>query len=298
MVKKHSKESGESGESVKGGGRAPSSTKDAPSGTMAIDKSLFAPEDTEGYYDGMDSGAYSRPFLGILQALSPAVNRGKPEYIEGATAGLLFNSVTKEYFDSALVTVLRRSHTITYWIPREAGGGFLREEDVHLENFAAMMALPLDDKKRRLTKEQVNGKETVVEVVECRNFWCCLFGKTMEDSQIALVSMAKSQLSCARDWNSLINVRSTRLKDEATGKIIPNLPPVLQSGVWKLSTVLKTKGENNWHKWKIEFVTLHKDAAIVEDVRSKVLLAREQISVDRQLEQMADSEEEATTGEM
>ena len=39
------------------------------------------------------------PFLAILQALSPQVQQGTPEYIEGARTGQLFNTATREVID-------------------------------------------------------------------------------------------------------------------------------------------------------------------------------------------------------
>src|SRR5579859_4070019 len=133
-----------------------------------IDKGLFSADDTQGYYEGMDSGAYAVPFLGVLQGLSPAVQRGKPEQIPGAVPGQILNTVTKRTFDSVIVTVLRRSHTLTWWTPREKGGGFLREEEAHAENMAAYAQIPPDEKRRRINKA---GEE----VVEYRNFWCSVF---------------------------------------------------------------------------------------------------------------------------
>ena len=40
------------------------------------------------------------PFLQILQQLSPVVNEGKSDYIEGAKPGMVINSVTNQLYDT------------------------------------------------------------------------------------------------------------------------------------------------------------------------------------------------------
>jgi hypothetical protein len=274
--------------------KGPAQKQESP--PPAMDLALFVPEDTEGFYDGTDGNAYAKPFLGILQALSPAVQRGKAEYIDGAQPGMILNTVTKKLSDEVHVSVLNRTHTFTYWIVREEGGGLVREEPVTIEGMNSFMKIPQDDKGRRLIKESQNGKTVTIDVLECRNFFCHLFDPDEPQAgEIAIVSMNKSQLSVAREWNSLIAVKSQRLKDE-NGNVIRGLPPVLQSGVWKLSTVMKTKGENSWYKWAVSFQGLHTSKEVVATVKENTLLARAQTQIDRQLEHII--EPEGGTAEM
>jgi hypothetical protein len=46
-----------------------------------------------------DSSEMQIPFVRLLQALSPQLNKKKAEYIEGASAGDAFNNVTNQYWD-------------------------------------------------------------------------------------------------------------------------------------------------------------------------------------------------------
>ncbi len=69
------------------------------------------------------------PFLSVLQALSPQVQKEVGQGgVEGAKAGMLFNTVTGEVF--AAKTGLMFVPSITQnvfveWVPRKAGGGFV-----------------------------------------------------------------------------------------------------------------------------------------------------------------------------
>jgi hypothetical protein len=60
------------------------------------------------------------PFLNLLQKGSPLV-----EERDDAKAGMIYNTVTEELFESVeLVPVLTR-HECVEWVPREKGGGFV-----------------------------------------------------------------------------------------------------------------------------------------------------------------------------
>ena len=249
-----------------------------------IDASLFSAGDTVDFNEGLDSNAYSIPFLGILQGLSPAVQRGGAAYIQGAQAGQILNTVTREVLDEVCVSVVRRSHTLCYWTPRDDGGGFIREEQVNIENLRKFSELTPDDKGRRINSD-------LLEVTEHRNFWCVIL-RDDRDPAPALISMTKSQLKVARDWNTLIAEKSAKVRT-GTGN-----SPVLHSGIWLLKTKLRTKGENNWYVWDVGFLALHNSVETVTHVRAAVEFARTQTDVARQLEHIPEPPVGGDAGEM
>ncbi len=268
----------------------------AAAANLGIDPTLFSPEDTAGYYEGMDSGAYAIPFLGILQALSPAVQRGTPEFIDGASPGMILNTVTRRLSERVVVTVLRRSHTLCRWVPRENGGGFLGEEEANVESMAEFVRIVPDEKKRRIVK--IDGSP--IEITEHRNFWCAVLAEDGRQEP-ALVSMAKSQLKVARDWNTNIDVESAKIHITVTdgaGQQVRAQRPVLHSGIWELGTQLRVKGENKWYAWTVRFLGLHTDRAALIGIRDKVALARSQSNIARQLEHLTEPTEEDGAGEM
>lgn len=235
---------------------------------------LFAQDGGVGFDEGLDAGAYAIPFLGLLQGLSPAVTRGTPEYIEGAAPGLIINSVTKEISEHVIVSVVRRTHTICRWTPRDAGGGFIGESEADVQSLRELESITPDDKGRRI--------KDGVEYTEHRNFYVQII-KPDTAAEPALISMTKSQLKHARQWNTLIGLKSARAA---------NGMPVSISEQWKLGASLqKNKKGDQWYGWSISHHTRHTDALIYNQVREGVTFAKAQVNLVRQLEQIAEPEE-------
>lgn len=252
---------------------------------MAYDPSLFTPDDTAGYGEGLDRGAFSRPFFTILQALSPICQRGNPAYVEGLQPGMIYNTVTKEATDNIVVSVTRTTHTLASWIPREDGGGFVQEEEAHLDNMNSFAQIVPDDKKRRI----IERDKKRIEVIECRNFYVAAYNAS-GDVEPGIISMAKSQLKTARDWNLMIATKSLKLEvsmRDGAGDMVKAYRPVLFSGVWELGTQMKTKDGNSWFVWTVRFLRLlpTENRALFSAVREQVKLAKLENNVQRQLEQ-------------
>ena len=77
-----------------------------------------------------DSSEMQIPFIRVLQALSPQLNKKKPEYIEGATSGDIYNTVTNQVWPSEKgITVIPVYQETKYleFVPRSQGGGFKGE---------------------------------------------------------------------------------------------------------------------------------------------------------------------------
>ena len=56
-------------------------------------------EDKAGGMDQMGQGDFAMPFLRVLGQLSPEINKRDSKYVEGAEAGMIFNTVTKQTYD-------------------------------------------------------------------------------------------------------------------------------------------------------------------------------------------------------
>lgn len=89
-------------------------------------------------YEGTSQDDYAIPYLNVLQGLSPEVGaEGEDSKVEGAAAGMMINSVTKQLIqrDPGLVFVpVTTEHAYVEWRPRESGGGIvgrhLRDSEV------------------------------------------------------------------------------------------------------------------------------------------------------------------------
>lgn len=112
-------------------------TKDAvatlPKGG-ALSTKINYEEDAGGGFEGTSSSDFKIPFLSVLQSNSPEAETANPKYIDGAVAGTLMNTVTKELYtgDEGLVFVpCVTRHCFVEWVPRSQGGGYVQEHDLN-----------------------------------------------------------------------------------------------------------------------------------------------------------------------
>ena len=81
-------------------------------------------------FENVDSSHLSVPFLGVLQDLSPEVNKKRDEYVEGAEPGMMINTVTKEIMKSPVCIVpCATEHMFVEWTPRNKGGGLVASHE-------------------------------------------------------------------------------------------------------------------------------------------------------------------------
>ena len=84
-------------------------------------------------FEGADKDSFAIPFLQILQKMSPKVDEDHAEYIPGAKAGMLFNTVTGKLYDgkSGLhIVPCAYKRTYILWGGREGDGGYKGEFSV------------------------------------------------------------------------------------------------------------------------------------------------------------------------
>ena len=55
--------------------------------------------DAQVGFDNMDQQDLALPFIRVLGQLSPQINERDSKYIEGAKAGMIYNSVTNKLYD-------------------------------------------------------------------------------------------------------------------------------------------------------------------------------------------------------
>ena len=173
------------------------------------------------------------PFIRIIQALSPQLQKDDPLYIKGAEQGDIFNTVSQEIYKQdegiTLVPAFFEKKFLEFQL-RSSGGGFVRE-------------LAADDKDITMTSREdtlellPNGNELV------RTHQHLVIAKSA-DGTIApcVLDMKKTQLKVSRRWNTLKN--SARLPSRA-------LMPIYGTA-WQLTTVLEANDRGKWFNYKID----------------------------------------------
>lgn len=131
------------------------------------------------------------PRLEIAQALSPCLKPNDPKYIEGATQGDFYNSLTNELYGPEVEVVpvyFRKEYLV--WKSRDEGGGF-RGAYPTLAEANARIAGEED-------AEDLEPIETAQQIV--------LILKEDGSTEEAVVSMSRTKIKVSRQWNSLIRL--------------------------------------------------------------------------------------------
>lgn len=198
--------------------------------------------DHAGEGAAFDSSEMQIPFVRVLQALSPQLNKKKPEYIEGASQGDLFNTVTAQHWggDEGIV-VIPCFQTTKYleFVPRDLGGGFKGE--------IPSTSPSLQQTTRQGSKEILpNGNELVKSD---QHF--CLVVEPDGTFQPAVIDMKSTQLKVSRRWKTQIAMQ--KIKNTKSGAMIT--PPVFAT-MWKLTTTEESNDQGSWNNYLVERIGL------------------------------------------
>jgi len=130
------------------------------------------------------------PRIDVLQALSPQVNKKKPDdYIEGAEVGMLFNTLTGElYPDGVNVTPVSFVKRYLVWVNRK------------LDSDGGLRGV-FDDAQEAEDFIQQQEDEDKLELVPTAEHLMLL-----DDGTEVIVSMAKSKMKVSRKFNSLVRL--------------------------------------------------------------------------------------------
>lgn len=134
------------------------------------------------------------PRIELVQALSPCIEEGNAQYIEGAKPGMFYNSVTRElYGPSLIVCPAFFKKQFLVWRDRKKGGGFGGAFDSMVE---AQDRIGQEDVR---THDEWEAVETAIQIV-------LVYNPDTQEMSEAVISMARTKMKVSRQWNSLIRV--------------------------------------------------------------------------------------------
>ena len=132
------------------------------------------------------------PRLELIQALSPCLKESDAAHIEGSKQGMLFNSVTRELYGSAVVVCpvyYRKEYLV--WKDRKKGGGFRG-------------SYPTEMEARERIRQEEDAK--FFDVVPTDQHFCLRLNDADGTLEEIVISMAKTKLKVSRNWNALIRM--------------------------------------------------------------------------------------------
>tara|TARA_R100001460_G_scaffold7883_3_gene19823 strand:+ start:3053 stop:3838 length:786 start_codon:yes stop_codon:yes gene_type:complete len=210
--------------------------------------------DAGGGMEHMTPEDFTIPRLKILQALSPEVNKRDGGYIDGAAAGDIVNTVTKQlYTEDNPLTVLPVAYKRMYleWQPRESGGGLVNQ---HTD--ASILGQTTKDERYADVLPNGNYIQT-----SATHYALTLEGDSFQQ---VMIPMSNTQLKKSRTWNSVMS--SIKIKG-SEGNVFT---PPSYSHKYKLTTVQESNDRGTWFGWNIELL-----GPITETEMSLYAIARE-----------------------
>ena len=176
------------------------------------------------------------PFLRILANVSPQVNKREGAYVEGAEAGMIYNTVQNEVYDGVkgvLVIPAHYNRRFVEWTPREKGGGYVGSYD------------PTDPIVGTTTRTD-RGEDLLPNgniLTNTAQFFVLLLHPT-QGYQRALITMSSTQLKKSRKW--LSQMQSLTAKGKNGTFVLP-----MMSQVYRLCTVEERNDKGAWFGWEI-----------------------------------------------
>ena len=205
-------------------------------------------QDAGAGLETIDKDDLALPFLKLLQSGSDETKKKHANYVEGAEAGMFYNTVTKRLYDGEKgIEIIPCFYKLTFpeWAPFERREG----RPVSPDRGADVLLK---------TKKNAQGKDCLDngnEIIKTANHFVIINGEKPEK---ALMAMKSTQLKVSRGWNSLMQDQF-----ETDPKTSKALPAPMFSRVYNLSSV-ENSGSFTWHGYKVSLARKVDNASLYQ----------------------------------
>lgn len=177
------------------------------------------------------------PFLRVLADVSPQVKKRDGAYVEGAEAGMIFNTVLNEVYEAEkggiFVIPCHYNRRFVEWRGREEGGGYVGS---YTPDDPIVKTVVRSDQGQDLLP---NGNQ----LTNTAQFYVLMLHPEL-GPQKALVTMASTQLKKSRKW--LTQAQSLTAQGKNGLYTMP-----LMSQIYKVTSVPEQNDKGSWYGWEI-----------------------------------------------
>lgn len=200
-------------------------------------------EDAGAGMEGTDAQSFAIPFLKVLQKNSPEVDEASGAEIEGARAGMLLNTVSRELYDGkagCLFVPCAYQRRFLRWAPRGSGatqgfrGELLPEEVAGMREKGAV----IDHKGQLYIPSEDGDLERSDRLRDTRNHFGVLIDKAGRPQNV-LLSLASTQIKKSKLLMALLAGQRKEIK----GKLIT--PPTFLFQV-RIRTTPESNEKGSW----------------------------------------------------
>ena len=191
------------------------------------------------------------PFLKVLAQLSPEVNKRDGKYVEGAEAGMIYNSVTGELYNGVEgINVIPCFYRLEYLEWKDRGEGLGAPVAIHDSSSDIMSK----------TKEDANYKPRLPNgnyIDKTASHFVIILG---DSPSTALISMKSTQLKISRKWNTMMSGLKIKGEDGLFN-------PASFSHIYKLKTTQLSNDKGTWFGWEVSRVGPVTDTSMYQQAR-------------------------------
>jgi hypothetical protein len=185
-------------------------------------------------YEDVTAEDMKIPFLTILQALSPQVQKKMDKYVEGAEAGMIFETVSGKVYNEITVIPCGFRKAYVEWVPRNQGGGYVK---AHPDSNVLNLCHKDEGSNLDILPNGNSISTTAYHSV-----------MLVEDGCVkpCMISMTGTQLKHSRSWITLMTSLKMPSLNGAT------FMPPMYAYYWKLRTVQETNKKGSFYSWSFE----------------------------------------------
>ena len=212
---------------------------------------------------------FAIPFIRVLQPMSPQLQKQHGSYVEGASAGDLYNTVTGESYDGEKgIVIVPCAYNKKYieWVPREKGGGLVNAN----HDISILSKCSKDPETRRSYTSDGN------EIVETAQFFVLVLGG--DSPQQAVVTFTSTQLGVARKWLTML--RMARVENSKGDSV----EAPMFAYTYRLTTTTQSNDKGSWNGYSVnqEGATDLSVAMIAKDFMSAARSGEVQVKEEQQ----------------
>lgn len=203
--------------------------------------------------EGADADSYAIPFLNILQSNSPQVDEASGEALEGARAGMFFDSVSQKLYsgkEGVVIIPCSFKRSFIHWGSRDGGdGGFKNEYTVDQANemiaagtvkeFEGKLLFPMSDGSIHEKKSDL--------LADTRVHYVLVVDPDTGELNPVVFSLSSTQIKKSKAMMSLI--AQHKIKNPKTGCKVQ--APAF-SNLLRISTIPESNDKGNWFGLRVE----------------------------------------------
>jgi hypothetical protein len=178
-------------------------------------------------FEGADFSSYATPFLRILQQNSPQLLEDAENHIEGAKAGLFFNTVTNEVYGKSIKVIpIKFERLFIEWRPNR--GGFAGMHDVD-------HAMRISEVNPKNNLQRINV-ETGNDLQDTHTFYLLIVGE--EEKGPIVFPLTSTGMKHSRKWLSMAKLL----------RLPSGNPAPLFSSTYELTTLVNENEQGRWYQ--------------------------------------------------